>query len=510
MIFNVVIRQATHAVFRQANMTALLITMSGVLLAAEISVSERINQAAVSFEGKQDRDFMPVAESLERWRISKIKTAIKDLGILLDKASPADKPYLAYHLLSVSPRHKPARDFFTSLGIPAPFDEKGQRISGAIIPVCQNRALVDQVANLRYPPFSAVAEVVSPKSPAVQSYWKRQKIALDQLRDQLVGFAQQGEASNSFQVLAYYWPGAKESVAYYSSQRKEIPRQRTWFTSVDRYLLDHGLAGIDCLDTRMFKPSSGSEPSVGEKGQGSRFTGTASWDFMENVRNCRIEGVFSSTGDSSFSVQDGEGAGARLMVHGKTIELQALGKGRPTTLIKVDVEQDISSLPFPVQLEVRGRFVAALVGGIQVCQAELPADYAFKRVTINPVGLVAQQMRVRYLGELEDTEKLLAAAPLKPVEPPPADPWLAERKQQLDRPVSFRFEETSVEEVVTLLSQLSGMKIELDAKAETLKNLPVTLDGKDLKLSSALDWLQRVSDLSWKPTATGVALTWSK
>ncbi len=330
------------------------------------------------------------------------------------------------------------------------------------------------------------------------------------MRDQLVGFAQLGEASNSYQVLAYYWPGAKESVAYYSSQRKEIPRQRTWFTSVDRYLLDHGLAGIDCLDTRMFKPSSGSEPSPGENGQGSRFTGTATWDFMENIRNCRIEGVFSSSGDSSFSIQDRIGSGACLMVRGKTVELQSLGKGKATSLIKVDVEQDISSLPFPVQLEVRGRLVAALVGGIQVCQAELPADYAFKRVTIKPVGLIAQQMRVRYLGELEDAENLIAAAPIKPVDPPPADPWIAERKQQLERPVSFRFDETSVEEAVNLLSQLSGLKIELDAKAETLKNLPITLDGKDLKLSSALDWLQRVSDLSWKPTATGISLTWNK
>jgi hypothetical protein len=64
--------------------------------------------------------------------------------------------------------------------------------------------------------------------------------------------------------------------------------------------------------------------------------------------------------------------------------------------------------------------------------------------------------------------------------------------------------------VVALLSQLSGMQITMDEKADTLKNLPVTLDGKDLKLSSALDWLQRVSDLSWKPTAMGILLTWGK
>jgi hypothetical protein len=50
----------------------------------------------------------------------------------------------------------------------------------------------------------------------------------------------------------------------------------------------------------------------------------------------------------------------------------------------------------------------------------------------------------------------------------------------------------------------------MDEKADTLKNLPITLDGKELKLSSALDWLQRVSDLSWKPTMDGIQLTWAK
>jgi hypothetical protein len=486
------------------------LVLSGSLFAAELSLSERINQAAVAFEEKQNREFKTVADSLDRWRTSKLKSAIKDLSALLDKSSPADKAYLAYHLLSVSPRHKSARDLFSSLGLPAPFDEKGQPVLGAVVPVCQNRVIVDQVSNLRYPPFSAVAEVVSPKSPAVQSYWKRQKADLDQLRDQLVGFAQQGEASNAYQVLAFYWPGAKEAVSYYSSQKKAVPRQRTWFTSVDRYLLDYGLAGIDCLDVRMFKPSIGAVPSVGEKGQGARFSGSVSWDFMENIRNCRIEGIFSTTGESAFSIKDVNGAGARLKVNGKSIELQAMGKGKLTSIAKVDIEQNMAELSFPVQLEVRGRSVSALVGGIRVCHGQLPSDYAYNRITIEPAGLVAQQMRVRYLGELEDNEELLVAAPPKAPEPPPAAPWLAERKKQLERPVTFRFEETSVEEVVSFLSQLSGMKIELDAKAETLKNMPITLDGKDLKLSSALDWLQRVSDLSWKPTENGVALTWSK
>jgi hypothetical protein len=158
-------------------------------------------------------------------------------------------------------------------------------------------------------------------------------------------------------------------------------------------------------------------------------------------------------------------------------------------------------------LEVRGAFVAALVGGIQVASADLPSDHAYIRFIVDPKGLTAHQLRVRFLGDLPETDDLLAELPAKP---PAEEPWMADRKKQLDKPVTFKFEDTSVEEVVTLLAQLSGVKIDLDAKAETLKNLPVTLDGKDLKLSSALDWLQRVTDLSWKSTAEGVQLTWSK
>ncbi len=486
---------------------AIVLGTLGSVSAGEVSVSELINEAAVKFEEKQSKDFKPVQDSLERWRKSQINTAVRDLSGLLSKAAPADQPYIAYHLLSVSPKHRSARDTFTKLGIPAPFDEMGIRVSGATIPVSRNRELVERVSQLRYPPFSAVAQVVSPKSSIVASYWKRQQAALDKLRDELVGYAQKGQADNAFQVLAYYWPGANEVAAYYASQRKEIPRQRTWFTSVDRYLLDHGLAGIDCLDERVFKPTIGSSPSNGTNG--ASFYSEASWDFMENLRNCRIEGIFTTQGNSTFSILDSTGNGAELVVSKNTVELFSVEGSRHKSLAKGKVEEDLSGFSFPVQMEVRGRYVAAMVGGVQVCTGNLSKEYAFRRMTIKPNGLVAQQMRVRYLAEVDDTVELLAMVPKK-AEPPPVEPWVAEREKQLARLVTFKFEDTSVDEVVALLTQLSGMPIIMDEKAETLKNLPVTLDGKDLKLSSALDWLKRVSDLSWKTTEKGVTLTWSK
>jgi hypothetical protein len=486
-----------------------ILALGAVLPAAagEVSLSERINQAAVAFEEHQDQDFKPVQASLERWRKGRLTQASKDIRDLLVAAAPADKPFLAYHLLSVSPRHKEARAVFTTLGVPAPFDEKGQRVPEAAVPASANRVLVDKVATLRYPPFSAVAEVISPKAPAVQSYWKRQRAGLEDLRKSLLGYAQQGEAANAYQVLAFYWPNAKEVVAYYASINKPIPRQRTWFPSVDRYLLDNGLAGLDCLETQYTKPSSGPLPAVGAGGAAT-FSGQSAWNFSENLRNCRVEAICTSSAESAFAVLDQSGAGARLAVKGRQVELVALDQGKATPLGKAELKDDIASLPTPVQLEVRGRSVAVLVGGVQVCAGDLPGDHAFNHFQVTPGGLSAQQLRVRYLGEVAQND-LLANLPAKPVVAA-EEPWLAERKLQLDKPVSFKFDDTSVEEVVTLLSQLGGVKIALDAKAETLKNLPVTLDGKGLKLSSALDWLQRVSDLSWKATADGVQLTWNK
>ena len=476
-------------------------------MTAEVSLSEKVNQAAMAFEERQDREFKPVAASLETWRKNKLTAASKDIYDLLTIAAPADKPFLAYHLLSINPRHKNARAVFTELGIPVPFDEQGNPVPAAKIPKSSNRVMVEKVSTFRYPPFSAVAEAVSPKAPAVASYWKQQSAALKDLRLKLLAYSEKGEAANAYQVLAYYWPNAKEVVSYYSSIGRPIPRQRTWFSGVDRYLLDNGLAGIDCLDTKFTKPSSGPLPAIGGGGAAT-FGGQMEWAFSENLRNCRVEGLLKAKEKSEFTVLDNASSGARMVISGKEIELFAVINQAPRSLVKTVIEEDFASAAVPVQFEVRGTFLFGLVGGIQVCAAELPNDHAYSRFQITPGNdLVAQHLRVRYLSDLAtDLLGNLVGKPPVVAE----EPWLAERKKQLDKPVTFKFEDTSIEEAVTMLSQLTGVKITLDSKAETLKSLPVTLDGKALKLTSALDWLHRVSDLSWKSTADGVQMTWSK
>lgn len=469
-------------------------------------LSEQINQAAQQFEQEQERAFKPAGSSIESWRRLKRHNALKELVDLFDKADASDKPFAAYQVLSLDPQNKPARSLLTSDGQSAPFSEQGVRQNEVKAPSCANRALIEKVAGLLYPPFSEVAEVVGRKSPSVQSYWKSQASGLADLRKRLLALAAKGEPGNAYQVLAYYWPTCKEVVTYYSSTGKPVPRQRTWFPCVDRYLLDHELAGVDCLDTRIFKPSSGPEPSGGDKGSGSTLSGTSSWDFMEKLRNCRVETAITVHGQNDFAVVDGNGRGACLSIRGKQLVLDQVEGDRHTKLKEATLDLDPESVPLAVQLEVHGKEVTAMIGGAMVASGELSSEYAYARFTIHANGLVAQQLRVRFLADLKD-DGLLATK----VEPKPADePWRAERLKQLDRPVSFKFDDTPVEEAISALSQLTGVKFTFDSKADTLKNLPVTLSGKDMKLQSALEWLTRVTDIGYAPTADGVALTWNK
>ncbi len=478
--------------------------------AGEASLSEQINQAAIDFDEQQAQAFKNVADSLDRWRKVKYRKAANELADLFTKAVAGDKAFIAYHLLGVDPKHKAARQHFVAAGEPAPIDEQGKPVPGVKPPTTTNRTLAEKVATLRYPPFSEVAEVISPKAPTVQGYWKRQRAGLEKLREQLLSFANKGERAAAFQVFAYYWPDHKDVVGYYSSTGKPVPRQRTWFPNVDRYLLDNGLAGIDCLDTRV-RPSSGAGAQGGDKGKGATLDGASTWDFTEFIRNCRVEGLFTAKTSTSFTITDASGKGAVLVLGGGKALLQSIEGGKATTLAEADLGADLATAPVPVQFEVHGRSLAALVGGVEVCAAELTGDIAYKRVTLRAGGVTAQLLRVRYLGEKPDSaEDLLGDVAKAPIAKPAEESWLAERKKQLDKAISFKFDDTSVEEVVALLAQLGGVKIGFDSKAETLKNLPVTLAGKDMKLTSALDWLQRVTDISWQPTADGVQLTWNK
>ncbi len=167
-------------------------------------------------------------------------------------------------------------------------------------------------------------------------------------------------------------------------------------------------------------------------------------------------------------------------------------------------------MPLPLSLEVRGRAVRVAVSGLTVGTCELPKAYAYIQVRVDGRGAQAQQLRLRFLADLAeasiDDEPAIAT---REPEPAPTEPWRDERVRQMDQVVTFVFADQSFDEVAAVLSQVSGVPFTLDAKAEALKDLPVSLNGSDIKLQTALEWLTRLTDIEFVQTDAGITCTWN-
>ncbi|HYE06029.1 MAG TPA: hypothetical protein VEL07_10985 [Planctomycetota bacterium] len=473
--------------------------------------SEQVDASLVKFEKSIAKEVLPIQRLLDKWRNDRRRAALNEVAALLKKTEGGDKVYLAWAVLGANPKHKAAREVFTKLGVAVPIDAKGQPVAGAKVPACSDRALIDKVANLAAPPFDAVARQVDDDTPGVKPYVKRQKAALDQLKDELLTLARSAgdpqSVASLHTMLAFYHPRAPEVAQYWQSQSKPIPRNRTWFNPIDRYLLDHGLAGIDCLRSK----SQEGRSFGGDGTKAVSLAGQASWRFLEYLGNCRVEAVISAQGGQrpSFMIADDDGHGASVTVDGRKLVVGHAG-GDSSPLAEFHLEQDFAAVPLPLALEVRGRSVRVAVSGLTVGSCELPKAYAYIQVRVDGAGAQAQQLRLRFLADLPeaplDEDPAVAA---KEPEPAPSEPWRDERGRQLEQTVTFVFADQSFDEVAAVLSQVSGVPFTLDAKAEALKDLPVSLNGSDIRLQTALEWLTRLTDIEFVQTDAGITCTWN-
>ena len=83
-------------------------------------------------------------------------------------------------------------------------------------------------------------------------------------------------------------------------------------------------------------------------------------------------------------------------------------------------------------------------------------------------------------------------------EPEQDPPWMPDLKTKLEQKVSFDFIETSLQDVVTFLQQITNANIILDQK--TLGAMPrtdVSLKVTDMKLAQALDWIVEQAGLRY-------------
>ncbi len=489
---------------------ALLLLLITVSARGADNVNVQLESAVAGFEDQVDKDFLPVAKSLDQWRLRRHGLALKELSDLLTKATPEDKVYVAYHLLAVNARHKTARDVFAKLGIAAPFSDTGEPNVTWTTPACRNPELVEKVSATAYPPFSVVSEAVYAAN--VKAYYKRTGERLGKLKSSLIELAQAGAAQDRaaaiYPILAYYQPEAEEVRRHFAATGKPLPRQRVWFNPVDRWLLAHELAGIDCLDPRL-RPVAGSLAPTA-KGQPSLLTGAVTWAFPEYLRGCRIEGVFSTPGGASLSLGDDRGRGAKLAISAKLLTLTATDA--KAVLGEFPLDTDLATRPVPIQLEARGRSITVRVGGLVVGTGTLPGEIAFHQASVQG-PLTAQQLRVRFLADrvaslLDDGA--IAAKPVATPEAPAEPAWMAERRKELDTKVTFAFSDTPMEEVAAMFGRLTRATFTLDASAETLKQLPISLTGDEMTLKTALEWIARFSGLDAVANEQGFVFRWKK
>ncbi len=83
-------------------------------------------------------------------------------------------------------------------------------------------------------------------------------------------------------------------------------------------------------------------------------------------------------------------------------------------------------------------------------------------------------------------------------ESPEEEKWKQELRAKLDKPVSFDFIATPLEDVVAYLRQMQDVNIVLDKQAvQDLGPQDITLKLNDVKFKDALDWILRLLDLKY-------------
>jgi len=81
------------------------------------------------------------------------------------------------------------------------------------------------------------------------------------------------------------------------------------------------------------------------------------------------------------------------------------------------------------------------------------------------------------------------------------EPWVQRIRLQMQHPVTFDFEDTPLEQVISFLQSLTDINIVLDPNATTVAgeslDRPVRLKVSDMPFESALTWLLRLTDLEY-------------
>jgi hypothetical protein len=484
-------------------MRIILASLLTALCCAGEPVAVAIDARIQKFEQAIDTAFKPVQTQLDGWRIKRAKTAMGEVSALLPKAGPRDRIYIAYQLLSVDPKHRAAREVYTALGLVPPFDEQGRAVAGTRAPACDDLATVAKAVDLRYPPFDEVTKAVDLRGSVAGPFWKKLEAELATLRKDLAKIASDGAAEQAgnavFPLLAYYQPRAPEVQAYYAAIGKPVPAGRTWFNPVDRWLLDHELAGLDPLR------------AIG-KNPPPPWPGSGTGELPAFVPGASVEIIALWRSGARIELDGAKGpAVIWTWQKGKLITLPGGAGAKP---VEATLDVDLTAVAVPVRCMVRGRIASVAIGGIPVSEVELPQAVAVKRWIATYLDQ-PRLLRVRYLAAAPELDllgdgEILAKTPAKPVDKPAAPAWLDERTRALLKPVTCNFADERLDEVAAALSSITGTTFRLAPSAEPLADLPVTMTAKDIPLRTALEWLRRLAELEAVPDEVGFRLEWKR
>lgn len=484
-------------------MRLLLASLLTAICCAGEPVAVAIDARIQKFEQAVDTAFKPVQSQLDGWRTKRARTAMGEVSALLPKAGPRDRIYIAYQLLSADPKHRAAREVYTALGLIPPFDEQGKAVVGTRAPACDDLATVSKAVDLRYPPFDEVTKAVDLRGSVAGPFWKKLEAELAMLRKDLAKIASERAAEQAgnavYPLLAYYQPRAPEVQAYYAAIGKPVPAGRSWFNPVDRWLLDHELAGLDPLR------------AVG-KNPPPPWPGSGAGELPAFVPGAAVEVIAQWRSGARIELDGAKGpAVIWTWLNGKLITIPGGTDAKP---VETTLDVDLTAVAVPVRCMVRGRIASVAIGGIPVAEVELPQAVAVKRWVATYLDQ-PRLLRVRYLAAAPELDLLgdgevAAKAPAKPAEKPAAPAWLDERTRALLKPVTCNFADERLDEVAAALSSITGTKFRLAPSAEPLADLPVTMTAKDIPLRTALEWLRRLAELEAIPDEEGFRLEWKR
>jgi hypothetical protein len=483
-------------------MRTVCLLLFAILLGGVEPVAITVDARIQRFEQAVATAFKPVQTQLDGWRTKRTKAAVGEVSALLPKAGPRDRVYLAYQLLAIDPKHRAARDVYTTLGIPPPFDDQGTALPGTRAPVCDDIATVTKAVELRYPPFDEVTQAVDLRGSVAAPFWKKLVAEQTALRRDLLKIASDRAAEQAanavYPMLAYYQPRAPEVQAYYAAIGKAIPVGRAWFNPVDAWLLDRELAGLDPLRAVGRTP-----PPM--------WTGNGIGDLPATVPGAAVEVIALWRSGARIELSGARGPAAVWSFTGGKIGIQP--GGDRSKMVETAIDVDLAAVAVPVRCMVRGRIASFAIGGIPVAEVTLPQAVAVKRWSA--VGIDQPRLlRIRYLAAVPELDLLgdlpAAKTPATKPEQPATPAWQAERTAALQKTVNCAFEDQRLDEVAAALSNITGTRFRLAPSAEPLADLPVTMTAKDVPLRTALEWLHRLSELEAVPDEQGFRLEWQR